>query len=1120
EAERWLAGEVRVPLSFAAPLFRTSLLRLGAREHLLLILTHHIVWDDWSRGVLVRDLAAFYCASSAGKASPLPPLPVQYADFALWQRRWLECEDREQHLAYWRRQLDGAPRHLDLPTDRPRPAEQSFRGGELTRRIPAALAERVRVLARHQGSTVFMTLAAAFQVLLCRYSGQRDIVVGTLTGNRNLPEIEDLIGFFVNTLPLRTDLSGDPDFVSVLTRMREAALAAYDHQDLPFDQLVEALKLPRDLGHNPLTQVVFNMFNAGIPAVEIPGLALDLVSTPLGWAPFDLVVTVSSGEGELVCETLFAADLYDPSTVRRLLRHFEILLRGIVAEPARPVAELPLLSAGERGQILLEWNDTGSIFPRDEPIHRIFQAYAEKAPDATGITCGGRSLSYGEIDARANQLARHLRALGVGQELPVGVLAERSPEAVIAILAILKAEGAYVPLDPDEPRERLRSIVEDARMPLLLVTRGKWLDLLPEAAVRQVCLERDQLEIARWSREDLGDPPTPADSLAYVMYTSGSSGRPKGVCVPHRAVVRLVRGVGYAGFGPGEVFLSLAPISFDASTFEIWGALLNGGRLAIFSPQVPSLDELSETVEREGVSTLWLTAGLFHQMVEGRLEGLRPLRQLLAGGDVLSPRQVRQALAHLPGLRLINGYGPTEATTFTCCCPMAHPDEVGPSVSIGRPIGNTRVYLLAPDLALVPVGVAGELFIGGDGLARAYLNSPAATAERFVPDPFGKEAGMRLYRTGDRARYLADGRIEFLGRLDNQVKIRGFRVELGEIEAVLGQHPGIREAAVVVREDGSGHRRLVGYITVREGDPTGELPQFLRQRLPDYMVPGTVVVLDSLPLSPNGKVDRRALPAADAAAPSPAEGYVAPRNPAEETLASIWREILKLDRVGVHDNFFALGGDSILAIQIVARAYDAGLELSPTQLFHHQTIAELAAPALAAEAVSGRPIVQEAAGPAPLTPIQRWFFDLELPEPHHFNHSVLLDVAPDLDKAVLASAVAHLVTRHDALRLSFFKPRGEGWLQVVREPGSAAAPFSHLALSSLPPERRRSTLEAAAAALQSSLDLTAGPLLRAGLFEMGEGEPCRLLFVVHHLAVDGVSWRILLADLAATCRRL
>ena len=811
EVQRLAAEEAQRPFDLAqGPLLRLTLLRLGAEEHVVLLTMHHIVSDGWSMGVFIRELTALYKAFSAGQPSPLPEPPIQYADFAVWQRQWLQGEVLEKQLGYWRKQLAGIP-VLQLPTDLPRPAVQTFRGARENFALPQALTEALKNLSQREGATLFMTLLAAFQTLLHRYTGQTDICVGSAIANRNRAEIEGLIGFFVNSLVMRADLSGNPSFQALLGRVREVALAAFAHQDLPFEKLVEELQPERNLSQNPLFQIMFALQNAPVPAVAFADLTLTPLAVERGSAKFDLFLSMTETDQGLAGYLEYDTDLFDARTILRVLEHFRILLAGIAAEPDLPLSDLPLMHEGERRRLLVEWNDTRTDYPGEACIHKLFEDQAERTPAAVAAVLADEQLTYGELNRKANQLAHYLRARGVGPDVLVGVCFERSLAMIVGLLGILKAGGAYVPLDPAYPRERLDFIRQDTRTPVLL-TQAPLAGDLPEHDTRVVRLDLEWETIARES----GDNPintVTAANLAYIDYTSGSTGKPKGVAVTHRSVVRLLFGVDYVRLDAAATLLHLSPISFDASTFEVWGALLRGGRCALYPDRIPTVKELGRAIEKHGVDTLWLTSSLFNAVVDEDPSVLSRVRQLLIGGEALSVGHVRRAYARLPETRITNGYGPTESTTFACC--YAIPRELGTqagNIPIGRPIGNTTVYILDAHLQPVPVGVPGELYLGGHGLARGYLNRPELTAEKFMPDPFGAEPGARLYRTGDLARYLPNGNIEFLGRMDDQVKIRGFRIEPGEIEAVLARHPAVREAAAVVREDAPGDKRLVAYV--------------------------------------------------------------------------------------------------------------------------------------------------------------------------------------------------------------------------------------------------------------------------------------------------------------------
>jgi amino acid adenylation domain-containing protein len=945
--QRCLAAEVRRPFDLTRDLLlRALLVRLGADEHVLLVAKHHIASDGWSTGVLWRELGQLYAAAVAGRPPDLPALPIQYADYAIWQRQWLQGDVLAAQLAYWRDRLAGAPAHLELPTDRPRPAVQTTRGAHRTRTLPPALRAALEALGRQAGATLFMTLLAAFQALLARYTGQEDIVVGSPIAGRTRVETEGLIGFFVNTLVLRTDLAGNPPFRELLGRVREGCLGAYAHQELPFEKLVEELQPARTLSQSPLFQVMFILQNAPRTPLALPGLTLTPFRVESGTAKFELTLAVTATDAGLQTTAEYNADLFDAATVDRLLGHYQTLLEGIVAAPDRPIGALPLLTEAERHQLLVAWNATDTAYPRDCRVHELFEAQVARTPEAVAVAWDDQTLSYGELNRRANRLAHYLRRIGVDRGRFVGVFMNRSPELIVALVGILKAGGAYVPLDLASPADRIAGMLQDADT-AVLITESCLLDRLSAHGERVLCLEpgMDGSDLAELETNPVAEGN--ALDLAYIMYTSGSTGRPKGVTVPHRGVVRLVKNTNYAHLTADEVFLQLAPVSFDASTLEIWGSLLNGARLVLYPEPIPSLDALAEVLERHRVSLLWLTAGLFHQVVEERLDALRPVRQLLAGGDVLAAPDVRKVLERFPGSCVINGYGPTENTTFTCCHAMTDPAQVDDNVSIGRPIANTRVYILDNHTQPVPIGIRGELWIGGDGLASGYLNQPELTAERFIADPFNPAPDSRMYRTGDFARYMSDGSIQFLGRLDEQVKIRGYRIELGEVETSLMRHPAVRQAVVVAQTEPKLGKRLVAYLVAGpDGSTEPELlREFLKNSLPSYMIPTLFVWLDRLPLTPNGKVDRRALPApgkeiVSAASPMPA----GPRDELELRLARLWEEVLDVRPVGRTESFFELGGHSLLAVKLFARMEEEfGRQLPLSVLFEASTVEQLAA---------------------------------------------------------------------------------------------------------------------------------------------------------------------------------
>ncbi len=1161
------SAEAERPFDLAAgPLLRAGLVRLGAEEHALLLDFNHAVYDGWSEGVLLRELAALYDAARAGAPSPLAEPVLQYADFAAWQRAW-PPEVLGRQLAYWRGQLAGAPTALELPTDRPRPAVASLRGASRRRLLGAPEMARLHQVARREGATLYMLLLAAFAATLARHGGQEDLLVATPVANRTRPELEGLIGFFVNTLALRVRLAGDPELRRVLASVRQTALAALAHQDLPFETLVEELRPERDLSRAPLVQAMLSLGGAaperslggGLHLARLPSTERTTAKLDLALAATELTELAGEDGGQsLLLELEYATDLFTATAAERLLAHFATLLCGAAASPELPLSRLPLLAPAERHQLVAEWNDTASGFPL-RSVHGLFEEQASARPDAVAVVWDGGALTYGELDRRSGEIARHLRRLGVATDARVGVVVERSAEMLAAVLGILKAGGSYLPLDPAYPRERLALLLADAK-PAAVVGLRRLLAALPGTAAPHLALEDATLEDteADAALTVLRSTDVPPAALAYVLYTSGSTGTPKGVEVSHRAVVRLVRETGYASFGPGEVFLQAAPMSFDVATFDLWGPLLNGGCLALLPPGPFTLADLYAAVARHGVTTLWLTSGLFHLAVEEGLAPLGGLRQLLAGGDVLSHPHVLRALAALPGVDLINGYGPTENTTFSTTHRLRGGLAAGEaSVPIGRPISGSRAYVLDRSLAPLPVACVGELWVGGAGVARGYLGHPALTAERFVPDPFSgdprsPQSENRLYRTGDLARWRPDGTLDFLGRRDFQVKVRGFRVEPGEVESALLLHPGVREAVVTAvaeagggrhPESAGGHRLVAYYVPEGADGPTpptsAELRIHLRESLPEHMVPSLFVPLAELPLNANGKVDRRALPAPEAGLagePRPAgEADTAPRtpprHPVEEVIAGIWEDLLGLDPldhpVGVDDDFFHLGGHSLLVIRLLSRLRQAfGADLPVQRVFAAPTVAGLSA-AVTAILAAGR---QEEALPPlpPITPLQSrhgvlplsypqrrlWFMDRLAPESPTYNIPSGYLLRGPLAPAALAAALAEIVRRHEALRTRFVAvAHGEPGQEICPPPTPAPLPLADL--SGLPPARRAPELAALAGReARHGFDLRRGPMLRSTLVRLEEGEHA-LLLTLHHIASDGWSEGVLRRELSS-----
>lgn len=903
------------------PLIRATLLRQAAESHVLLVTMPHILIDGWSMAVLFRELATLYGAYGSGGPSPLPDLSIQYSDFARWQEERLQGDLLQPELDYWRRNLADAPAGLPLLTDHPRRSSPSHDGGIRRLTLERELTRGLKDLGRRSGVTLFMTLLAAFAALLHRYSQAQDIVIGAPIANRTRPEMEELIGFFVNTLALRIDLSGDPTYRELLARIRTTCLEAYSHQEFPFEKLVEELHPDRSAGHSPLFQVMFVLQNAPAPPRKVGDLTLERLEIDTGVSHFDLSLIVREGSDGLRAEMEYRSELFEPDTVDRMLSHLRTLLGAAVANPDLRLHELPLLGESERHQLLHVWNDTATEFPSDTGVHHLFARVAHQSPDAVALVQDNRTLTYRRLDEQADALAHHLRMLGARPGVQVGLLMGRSIEWVVSLLAVLKTGGAYLPLSVDDPAERIEFMLRDAAAPILLLDPGR--ARLPSGYPGRV-VELDRRWLAQASPPDAetawevsgGDP-------AYVMYTSGSTGLPKAAVIPHRAIARLVLNTNYVDLNKDEVIAQLSSSSFDAATFEIWGALLNGARLVILGPEVLlSPQALHRRIRQEGITTMFLTTELFNHLAYSHPSLFEGVRQVLFGGDRADVRAVREVLRRSPPQRLVNAYGPTEATTFATWHRVTDVAADAVTVPIGKPISNTTVYILDGHGVPVPAGIPGEIYIGGPGVAHGYLGRPALTAERFIPDPFAGDRGALLFRTGDLARFLSDGSIEFLGRMDSQVKIRGFRVEPGEVEAVLRQHPEVREVVVVGRETSAGDKGLVAYIVPNEGHVLreNELADFARAKLPSYMVPAAVVILEALPVTASGKVDRRALPAPERGVERSASRP--PRDELEGRLLAVWERVLGVHPIGIGDNFFDLGGHSLLAMRLFAALED------------------------------------------------------------------------------------------------------------------------------------------------------------------------------------------------------
>ncbi|WP_196527757.1 non-ribosomal peptide synthetase [Nostoc commune] len=1173
-----------------APLMRVTLIRLAPQRTTLLLTIHHIIADGWSRGILLRELAQCYRALALRQNPSLTKLPIQYADFALWQRQWLQGEEMKAQLAYWQKQLADLP-ILELPTDLPRSPLQQFRGATQSELLPRSLLESLKHLAKQQGVTLFMLLLAAFKVLLHRYCGQDEIVLGVPSANRNRSEVEPLIGFFVNTLVLRTDLSGNPSFHTVMERVRTTAAEAFKHQDVPFAKVVEALHPERDLSHNPLVQVMFQVQNEAYQLQNdstlnlLPDLQIQQSWVETGSTKFDLTCHLVERSQGLLVVLEYCTDLFHQQTIARMIQHLRVLLTAIVTDSQQRLSELPILTAQERRQILEEWNQTQVNYPQ-QWLHQQFEAQVEKTPENVAVISPhpnpplakgrekdtntlldkgrekgsnaplakgredfpvsplckgglrgvipeykGEEITYSELNSKANQLAHYLRSQGITTESLVGIYLERSPQLIIALLAVLKASGAYIPLDSKLPRDRLAYMLADAQ-PAILLTTDAFADQLPHSC-QVVCLDNDWPIIAQNPEHNLVNL-VGGDNLAYIIYTSGSTGTPKGTMLTHRGLANYLNwAIRAYPLTAGTGVPVQSSISFDATITSLYSPLLVGKPLVLL-PEAEEIEALSNALNSQtNFSLVKLTPahlGILRQLLPQKTLFGYP-QALIIGGEALSKQHLEFWQTNSPQTKLINEYGPTETVVGCCTYDATKTPATSNNIPIGRPIANTQLYILDCYLQPVPVGVPGELYIGGDGVARGYLNQPELTAAKFLANPFISEWRMGsgdeedlfpmpnaqcpmpiLYKTGDRARYLADGNIEYLGRLDNQVKIRGFRVELGEIEAVLQTHPLVQEAVVVTRKENPNHPQLIAYIVRNQQNlELTDFRQYLAAKLPAYMLPSAFVYLDKLPLTTNGKVDLTKLPPPEIKQ----QQQAAPRTPIETILVQIWTELLGYN-VGISDNFFEQGGDSILSIQMVAKANQLGVKLTPKQLFQHQTIAQLAT------VIQMTPQEQaeqgKVTGTVFLTPIQHWLFEQNLHKLDYFNQAIMLEVEPNLQADILQQAIEQLLIHHDMLRSRFIQ-QADQWQQHI----SASIDHDSLTvvdLVSLPKNTQQHLMESTASQLQASLDLATGNLLRVALFRLGNGQSDRLLLIIHHLVVDGISWRILLEDLLSAYQQL
>ena len=1101
------------------PLIRPSLIRLESDEHVLQLVLHHIITDEWSNDILWRELSFYYDKARQSGSGDLPQNAIQYSDYARWQRDQVASGALDRQMNYWRAQLSGDLPLLQLPYDRPRPLEQSLRGGTIRRMLPADLLHGLQRLSQQAGTTLYNTLLAAFQVLLYRYSGQEDILVGTPIANRQQAQTENVIGMFINTAVMRANVTREISFHQFLAQVKQAAVDALANQDLPFDLLVQDLHPNRDLSHNPLFQAMF-VYRSDSVKRTLTTLELEPIKIDRGVSKFDLTLFAGEEGGRLMSALEYSSDLFDETSAVRMLDAWQALLEGLVDDPHAAVDTLPLLNPVERNLVVETWNDTVVPFSETRPLFKLIADIAAQDPQKEAVIAGDKRLTYDELEKRANTLANRLLKHGITPGTPVGLYTERSASMVVGILGIQKAGGAYVPLEPAYPAERILFSLADTGAPVI-VTQAHLADGLPATDAVVVILDA--------GLDEQSVPPKTAatlDDLAYIIYTSGSTGTPKGVMVTHGNLLSstLARGVTYDT--PVERYLLLSSFAFDSSVAGIFWTLASGGALVLPAPDdEKDVQALASLISKERVTHTLALPTLYRLiLIYAPPHSLDSLKVVIVAGEACPPDVGEKHYNLIPGCALYNEYGPTEATVW--CSVYRLPEEGnGRTVPIGRPIANSQLYILDSHRQPLPVGVPGELYIGGAGVTPGYWQRPQLTKERFtLLDLVALADDGRVYRTGDLARWRSDGQVEFLGRVDNQVKIRGFRIELGEIEALLLRHPDVEEAVAIIWEqpvqETSSDRSLVAYVAgerLKDGAHTNEkqLLSYLRESLPEYMVPQNLVLISKMPHTPNGKIDRKRLPKPQIERDR-TRTFVAPRNSKEETLARIWREILHLPQVSIDEKFFELGGDSIMSIQVIARTRQEGLILTPRQLFQEQTIARLAAVATQSDLVP-RP-QSEIHGAVSLTPIQHWFFEQQLIQPAHWNQAVWFETDDDLDLETFKLALEGLVSHHPMLRARYRRVNGN-WLQEV----SAEAPsivIESISLAGLNRPAQDEMLLANATRLHATLDLAQGPLLRGAWFNLGAGRRPRLLLTIHHLIVDAISWGILMPDLVAAYSQL
>ncbi|WMW41434.1 plipastatin non-ribosomal peptide synthetase PpsC [Bacillus subtilis] len=1077
-----------------APLFRAQIVKVSDERHLLLVDMHHIISDGVSVNILIREFGELYNNRN------LPALRIQYKDYAAWQEGFKTGDAYKTQEAYWLKQLEGELPVLDLPADHARPPVRSFAGDKVSFTLDQEVASGLHKLARENGSTLYMVLLAAYTAFLSRLSGQEDIIVGSPIAGRPHKDLEPILGMFVNTLALRTRPEGGKPFVQYLQEVRETALEAFEHQDYPFEELVDKLELTRDMSRNPLFDVMFVLQNMDQESLELDELCLKpAANNGHQTSKFDLTLYAQEQpHGLLTFQMEFSTDLYKKKTIEKWLQYFINMLLSIIKDNKAALGTINILNEDETHYLIHELNRTKIDYPRNETISRLFEMQAEQTPNAVAIVSDTQVFTYEDLNSWANQIASVLQIKGVGPDSVVALLTGRTPELIAGMLGILKAGGAYLPIASDLPVERIAYMLSDSGAALLLQSEKTEKQLL-DIECEQIIIE----DIQKQGETKNVDSSAGSHSLAYIIYTSGSTGKPKGVMIEQRSVIRLVKNSNYITFTPEDRLLMTSSIGFDVGSFEIFGPLLNGAALHL-SDQQTFLDshQLKRYIEHQGITTIWLTSSLFNHLTEQNEQTFSQLKHLIIGGEALSPSHVNRIRNVCPEVSIWNGYGPTENTTFSTCLHIQKTYEL--SIPIGRPVGNSTAYILNQWGVLQPVGAVGELCVGGDGVARGYLGRPDLTKEKFVPHPFAP--GDRLYRTGDLARWLPDGTIEYIGRIDDQVKVRGYRVELGEIESALRQIDGVKEAAVLARTAQTGSKELFGYISVKAGTNAEQVRSLLARSLPNYMIPAYIIEMETLPLTSNGKLNRKQLPEPNFTSK---QTYAPPRNDLEDQLVLIWQEVLGIQRIGIEDSFFELGGDSIKALQVSARLGRYGLSLQVSDLFRHPKIKDLSPFIRKSERIIEQGPVQ---GDVPWTPVQQWFFSQDIEERHHFNQSVMLFHSGRLSENALRPALKKLAEHHDALRM-VYRNDDRRWIQINQ--GIHESQLYSLRTSDLSQSESgwETQIKQEVADLQQSINLQEGPLLHAALFKTLTGD--YLFLAIHHLVVDGVSWRILLEDLSA-----